>query len=122
MKKIITVVILALGLAFGLSSCQKEFETSIDLAVDYSDEMGGLVLTKKTADICYIHVTSNTSWKACLTFPEQQAEWCSLEQTEGQGIAWIPLAYQANETEMERTAVFRIETSSKAIEFNITQP
>lgn len=121
MRKTITIL-LAIGLVFVLASCQKKFVTSIDLAVDYSDETGGLVLTKNTADTCYIHVTSNMDWKAGLTFPQDEQQWCRLDKKEGHGIDWIPLIYQANESGVERTAVFNIETSSKSIKFTISQP
>lgn len=121
MRKTVTIL-LALGLVFALASCQEKFVTAIDLAVDYSDETGGMVLTKNTADICYIHVTSNTDWKAGLTFPQGDQQWCHLDRKEGHGTDWIPLAYQANETGIERTVVFNIETSSKAMKFTISQP
>ena len=121
MRKTITIL-LAIGLAFGLVSCQKKFVTSIDLAVDYSDETGGMVLTKNTADTCYIHVTSNTDWKAGLTFSQEGEPWCRLDKKEGHGSAWIPFIYQANESGAERAVIFNIETSSKAIKFTISQP
>lgn len=122
MRKTITILLMTVGLAFVLASCQKKFVTSIDLAVDYSDETGGMVLTKNTADSCYIHVTSNTDWKASLTFSQEEQQWCRLEQKEGHGSAWIPFIYQANESGAERAVIFNIETSSKAIKFTISQP
>ena len=121
MRKTITIL-LTLGLVFVLASCQEKFVTAMDLAVDYSDATGGMVLTKNTADTCYIHVTSNMDWKACLTFPQEDQQWCRLDKNEGHGIAWIPLIYQANESGIERTAVFNIETSSKSVKFTISQP
>lgn len=116
-------ILAALSLAIvTLASCQKKFVTAIDLAVDYSDEAGGLVLTKSVADTCYIHITSNTAWKASLSFPSADDLWCSLGQSAGEGSAWIELASKANESGNERTAVLRVESASKNVEFTITQP
>lgn len=121
MKKIIKIFAL-IAILLVPFSCSEKYVTTVDLAVDYSDDLGGLVLKKNTADTCYIHVTSNTDWSAGLTFSEQTPAWCELTETQGSGIAWIPLIYQANESGAERTAIFNISISSKTLKFTITQP
>lgn len=120
MRKTLATIFSLVMLA--LSPACSRFTPSIDLAVDYSDELGGMMLLSSLEGECIIHIVSNTSWKAGLRFDTGQVQWFTLEQTSGTGDAWIRCNYQANPDAVDRMVVFHIETASSAREFTITQP
>lgn len=131
MKRLIIILMTAVAL-FSLSSCEKPYQTTLDLAVDYSDEYGGLVFKNAKLADCYIMVTSNTSWTATVT----EEKWCgfipkgqaSLTENrtykhEGNGTEYIRFSINENYSPAQRQVKFTVTSSTgKVKEFTITQP
>lgn len=131
MKKL--AIIITMTMAFlAVSSCRKPYESTIDLAVDYSDDHGGLVFKNAKLCDCYILVTSNTSWTASI--PEEK--WCgfipkgqlSLSDNRtytynGTGKEYIRFSVNENYSPMDRHVKFTVKSADgKVKEFTIHQP
>lgn len=130
MKKIAIILFSALALLCS-NSCDKPYETTIDLAVDYSDEYGGLKFKNAKTGYSYILVTSNSSWTAKVT----EEKWCGFipkdqvslydnrtHTVSGSGTQYLKFSVNENYSPAPRTVKFTVTGSGKTIEFTIFQP
>lgn len=131
MKRLI-ISLMAAAALLSVSSCEKPYETTVELAVDYSDEHGGLVFKNAKLADCYIMVTSNTSWTATVT----EERWCGFipkgqksltdnrtYRHEGEGIEYIRFSINENYSPVPRSVKFTVTSSTgKVKEFTINQP
>lgn len=129
MKRLIILLMAALLSAI---SCEKPYQTTVELAVDYSDEHGGLVFKNAKLGDCYIMVTSNTSWTATIT----EEKWCGFipkgqvsltdnrtYRYEGNGTEYIRFSINENYSPASRQVKFTVTSSTGMIkEFTIIQP
>ena len=130
MKKISIIfsIVLTALLSF---SCQKPYETTVGLAVDYSDNYGGMVFPNSKSQYAFIFVTSNSDWTASVT----QESWCGFTPKDqesltanrfysysGHGKEYIKFTINENYTSSPRAVTFTVTGSGKTLSFTIHQP
>lgn len=85
-----TLIALLTALAFLVAhSCQKPYETGIDLAVNNEK----IEIPSSAEGHCYITVFSNKDWTIAL---EPAETWARLDASEGCGIGYVRLDYSEN--------------------------
>ena len=109
-------LIISLFLAFAaLVSCNKPFESAIDLAVDAET----LKLPSCDEGYFYMHIMSNRSWTISV---ESEKDWLHPEQTSGSGTAYPKFTYDAYVGAIDREATIVVSCDVKTIRVTVIQP
>ena len=98
-----------------LSSCEKAYQSTLDLAVDSTE----LKLPSSEAGYFYLHIASNRNWTLSV---EAEKDWLHPQQTSGNGTAYPKFTYDAYTGAIDREATLVISCDVKTIRLNVTQP
>ncbi|MBP3482219.1 MAG: BACON domain-containing protein [Alistipes sp.] len=113
------VLLMMVFLAFaGVSSCEKSFESSVELAVN--DET---LTLGAAAGTCVITVYSNTDWRASLA---ADGDWARISVGGGDGMSasglgFVHFFFEANGSGTSREAVVTLQSKNKTVSVVLTQ-
>lgn len=99
----------------GLASCDKPFESSIDLAVDAET----IKLPSCDEGYFYMHVASNRDWTLSI---ESEKDWLHPEQSSGHGTAYPKFNYDSYVGAIDREAEIVLSCDVKTIRVKVIQP
>lgn len=108
-----TICLLAMLLT--AASCQKPYETKIELGVNHEE----ILLPSFEEGHCFITVYSNSSWTIGM---DGAVDWITLGQNAGEGIEYVRLDYGENLTGDSRSATVIVRGSGKECRIVVTQP
>lgn len=113
-------LLFSLTLLLTAVSCQKEFTSSIDLAVTDTQ----INIESPDEGSCVITVYSNTDWQAYLD--PASADWARIGNSDGlresgSSLGFIHFAYGENDTGADRSATITIQSKNKTVKVTLTQ-
>ena len=99
----------------GLVSCQKEFVTSVALAVDQTQ----IDLPGSDAGYFNLHILSNRAWTIKV---ESERDWLHPETKAGKGTAYPKFTYDGYVGAVDREATIVIACDVKTLRIKVVQP
>ncbi len=113
MRKTLCVILTLLSVIAALS-CQKPYETGIELAVNNEK----IEIPSSAGGHCYITVFSNRDWTIAL---EPAETWATLETSHGSGIGYVRMDYSENLSGSPRSLDVVVRGGEKACRIVVTQ-
>lgn len=113
MRKVLNMIVILIAVLF-LVSCNKPYQTTLELAVNQEN----IQLPSSLGGHCYITVFSNTSWNIEL---QPAVDWARLDVSNGSGIGYVRFEYDDNLSSEQRSVDAVVTGSGKTCRITITQ-
>ncbi len=113
MRKTLSAILTLLSV-IAVLSCQKPYETGVELAVNNEK----IEIPSSAAGHCYVTVFSNRDWTIAL---ESEDTWASLDASRGSGIGYVRMDYTENLSGAPRSLEVVVRGGEKVCRIVVTQ-